>query len=838
MDSAQENASVKCHPWGRRFAAFLLVAVRHSSHWILRIFFTLLILLIMLFAYLHLVGLPAYFTDLFLDRMASEGYFLQIERLTLEIDRGLVAKNIRLFATANEPNPFMEAREFAVTLHPGSLLRHRQVTPVLAIVDGSLRAKLGQGKFGARQGSRAISLDQIQLRFSVSKEEATLREFSANFLNIHFRGRGTVYLSPESRRPSLRNPLIIAVHTLENVPDWVLQLVEQANEIDFNAPPAADFAFAIYAEHPQANEISIQLDNSDGGVIRGVAFDQCELDVSWKEQQLLLPDLQIHKGAAVLGLSGRYDATNQMVSAHLLNTLPLDTFLDLLPERLQRAAATVVTNYRFPLRLEMQVGPAPLAEAVKHFTGNLSFSKANVREVPIENLDVAFLREGNAVRIEKAAIQLDSGPNASRLKIRDGFYLFDRRRFEAHIEGTLNPHLLNPLLTPNMRNIVDWFDIQEPIHADVVMGGVVGDPAIYCYGPAQATNFAINHVTNQYLQGYLNITNEVMHITGATLVRPEGAARGDVHMFFSNQTLRLENIDSTLDPRAIAEMIGPEVAKFMEPFHLNVPTRLQVAGLLDYCNFSLNQLEAHVETQRFGYDRWMADTALFDLSVAGRRLRFTNATVTAYGGQFAGTGCLYPVANDANWRYEVNLTANNASLSNLLSASIGKPAGELRGTVDGSARIGGYVGRGSGPSVTGAGHLDIRGGLLLQTHLFSGLSAILSKIIPDSTLFAQTDASGNYTIRNSRLSSRDIQLKGTVFSVKAAGDYSFDGGLDYRVEVQLLRSGPVAAIVRLATLPVTRLLEFRLTGTFEDPRWRPLNLNPAELFSGGEDKKP
>ena len=37
-------------------------------------------------------------------------------------------------------------------------------------------------------------------------------------------------------------------------------------------------------------------------------------------------------------------------------------------------------------------------------------------------------------------------------------------------------------------------------------------------------------------------------------------------------------------------------------------------------------------------------------------------------------------------------------------------------------------------------------------------------------------------------------------------------------------------------MPVTRLLEFRLTGTFEDPRWRPLNLNIADLLTG--DTKP
>ena len=99
-------------------------------------------------------------------------------------------------------------------------------------------------------------------------------------------------------------------------------------------------------------------------------------------------------------------------------------------------------------------------------------------------------------------------------------------------------------------------------------------------------------------------------------------------------------------------------------------------------------------------------------------------------------------------------------------------------------------------------------------------------------MLAQTEAVGNFTIGNGRLTSRDIQLQGTVFSIKASGDYAFNGALDYRVEVQLLRGGPIAAIVRLATLPVTRLLEFRLTGTFDDPRWSPVNLNPAELFSG------
>ena len=162
------------------------------------------------------------------------------------------------------------------------------------------------------------------------------------------------------------------------------------------------------------------------------------------------------------------------------------------------------------------------------------------------------------------------------MQIQDGFFRLASRRFQARVAGTINPHLLKPLLTPNQRTIVEWFGIQEPLQGDVVVGGTAGDPAIYCFGPVQATNFTLQGVAVQSLRGQLDITNEVMHITGGILSRPEGNARGDLHMAFSNQTLRLD-AESTLDARDTARMIGPAAAKFMEPFRLNGPACWTIA---------------------------------------------------------------------------------------------------------------------------------------------------------------------------------------------------------------------------------------------------------------------
>ena len=193
MKSKKDKPQRTARSIGRRLAVWTWAASRHSLSWLLRLFFILLFLIIVTLSYLHLVGLPAYFTDIFLDRMASQGYFLQIERLTLEIDRGLVARNARVFLSETAPEPFLEAEALAVAVNPLHAIRDRQLTPVLIIANGTLRAHLGNSESKAREGSRALQMDHIHFRLSAADTGFTLREFSAELLGIQFRGRGTLY---------------------------------------------------------------------------------------------------------------------------------------------------------------------------------------------------------------------------------------------------------------------------------------------------------------------------------------------------------------------------------------------------------------------------------------------------------------------------------------------------------------------------------------------------------------------------------------------------------------------------------------------------------------------
>ena len=244
----------------------------------------------------------------------------------------------------------------------------------------------------------------------------------------------------------------------------------------------------------------------------------------------------------MLGLSGWYDLTNQMVSVHLLNTLPPDTFLDLLPDDIQAKAATVVADYRFPL--------AP---------GTAGRSRRRWRRRP---------------NIFQAAFPFPM-PTSARCRSKVWMCAFPARRPRIARRKSLHPAGFRPRCQPPEHPGRLLSSGQQPVpgpcrrHAQSPSPEAADDaehaersstgsgskspsrrtsswaawreipPSIALARCRRPTSRSTAWPCNP-CKGNLNITNEVMHITGATLTRPEGIARGDVHMAFSNQTLRLD----------------------------------------------------------------------------------------------------------------------------------------------------------------------------------------------------------------------------------------------------------------------------------------------------------
>ena len=125
--------------------------------------------------------------------------------------------------------------------------------------------------------------------------------------------------------------------------------------------------------------------------------------------------------------------------------------------------------------------------------------------------------------------------------------------------------------------------------------------------------------------------------------------------------------------------------------------------------------------------------------------------------------------------------------------------------------------------LNGRGHVEVKGGCLMRMRGFRGLLAVMPSIAPAVTWFSDTtQASCDYRIERGVVKSDNIYIEGSCFSIKMEG--SFDAvrnALDFNVRVQFARSDSlVGKVLHPIVWPFTKLLlEFKLTGTAEDPKW-------------------
>lgn len=125
--------------------------------------------------------------------------------------------------------------------------------------------------------------------------------------------------------------------------------------------------------------------------------------------------------------------------------------------------------------------------------------------------------------------------------------------------------------------------------------------------------------------------------------------------------------------------------------------------------------------------------------------------------------------------------------------------------------------------LNGEGSFSIKNGQILRMKGFAGLLDLLAAHIPGVSLFTDsTQASCSYVIENGILKSDDIYIEGTVFSIKMYGQQDLiNDKLDFVVRVQFTKKDSmVGQLLHPLTWPFTKLLlEFRMTGSSEAPKW-------------------
>ncbi len=151
--------------------------------------------------------------------------------------------------------------------------------------------------------------------------------------------------------------------------------------------------------------------------------------------------------------------------------------------------------------------------------------------------------------------------------------------------------------------------------------------------------------------------------------------------------------------------------------------------------------------------------------------------------------------------------------------------GHRIGTVTGTAHLEMYEPDTSDMRrLNGRGHIEVDKGHLSQMKLFMGLTDHLAERVPGiANVVNQSQASVDFSITNGVFQSDNISISGDVFTLAMKGRYDIvKDELDFTARVKLLKDENILGryLIRPVTWTFSKLLlEFRLKGTADNPRW-------------------
>jgi hypothetical protein len=324
---------------------------------------------------------------------------------------------------------------------------------------------------------------------------------------------------------------------------------------------------------------------------------------------------------------------------------------------------------------------------------------------------------------------------------------------------------------------------------------------------------------------------------------------GLIALDFNRKLISFKNGYSTADPAAISRAIGPKTAQIMAPYHFLQPPTVFVEGCVPL--HDVNGVH-DVDDADLRFDvvggvpfqclKLRAARITGTVHWLGETLILTNVAAELYGG--AGNGFAnfdFRVPHEGA-DYQFTAAVTNINL-HALAADLSSPTNHLEGALSGRIVVTRADSR-DWRTLDGFGQARLRDGLIWDIPLFGMLSPVLNAISPDLGNSRATDAAASFAITNGVIYSDSLGINTAMTRLQYAGTVDLRGKVNAHVTAQLLHNLPgVGPFISWITTPFTKLFEYKVSGTLENPRKDPvyvpkLFLLPLHPFRTLEDLIP
>jgi hypothetical protein len=407
-------------------------------------------------------------------------------------------------------------------------------------------------------------------------------------------------------------------------------------------------------------------------------------------------------------------------------------------------------------------------------------------------------------------------------------------RLQAHT--TIPPTDLSPLLDGPTREFLDKMQIADLPEISLSLRAPKLDfAAMKGTGHLKLGRTAMRGAWIDSGNADLEISESCVNYKNIVILTGPGKGTGSFAYDVGRQEVRLENIRSTLIPYDVLMWIDPKIAKTISPYRFRSNPNVSVQGKVHMRTATKNNLAIQVESP-----------AGMDYDLLGKTLSFgkTSAKVLVIGNKVDARVTRAPLmggevtlAADVSidpktpfFTAGVQLERVNFSKLTKLYFNYDDSKGVVSGEYNFKTRMG------QEELMTGNGSIRIEDGNVFAIPTLGPFSSIIGGILPGVAYNTARLATADFTVADKKVSTKNIEIVGSGFSMFGDGDiYFLTGKLD--MDMRLNAQG----VPGIVFFPMSKLFEYHSDGTFSNPSWSPKIIPRIPVLGGAkksEDSTP
>lgn len=461
---------------------------------------------------------------------------------------------------------------------------------------------------------------------------------------------------------------------------------------------------------------------------------------------------------------------------------------------------------------------APTIELSGAFVG----SNGAFRKVPVTSAQSHFTLTNLCWQLPDLTVLRPEG--AARLAYRGDMRT---QEFSWDVTGSINPSAFRPLLDPPQQKALDYFAFDLPPHFQGQIWGRWHDRGRLGFrGTVAATNFTFRGENCSAFTGTLAYTNLLLNFKNVAVSRGEQRITVPQGLFdLRAELLCVSNAWSTMDPQLVTKVVGPKVHAALQPYQFARPPQVRIDGCLPMSRGAEARVHFSVSGQEFTYWKFHIPQISGELDWKGDTLSVSNVIAEFYSGQLVGDGFFdFRAKKGADLQFRAQVTG--ADLQRL-AADLMPNTKHLEGTLNGNLVVV-EANSNDDSSWHGYGDVNLRDGFLWNIPIFGFLSPFLNKVAPGLGSSRASAGSATFLIDDSVIHTSDLEVRSPALRMQYVGSVDFDGRVNARMQAEVLRDAwAVGRFVSLVLWPISKVFEYKVTGTLHEPVSEPLYIPKA-----------